>query len=593
VVDEITIQADYYVHHGEVFREERKRNAGVHALQRCWGLLHGHCYDSGKVAERLYEMALSAPGDQRATYRSYLEEFLTHNRSQASSVHSVVNALLSTESAAGSAVSAVGSDGLRLLHAVSHQSHSTFPLGKKVASVVNRMTVVSKWRDLGLDLGLIETDYASVQFLISTRLIYHMVGLHNASALGKSRQPVLATDGKASILCDGSYVPVSEITARFQFDYSRRQLIEKSTNLPWNYLLPRGIVQAERYASGPLLPVTRLDEEEMKRLLAHAGQFQGLSFRPEEPATCVFQLCTGPRPIPHVPQSPLLDGFHAQMSHHVWFRIIDGKGNVYSTGTWATPEEGMFRAPLPKVLATITAHPAILDWQECRPHQGRLVTSVPMTQRQCDEMIKVLNEMRERGVRLNAFHQNCAQWTTAIARLAGVHIEHRVPVMRALITLLPHESSFPPLHRVVGTIRSLVRRHIPKVVLNSARTLVGGIQTVISYCLKPVTIVMRAIANLALLAFGGGSGTPVQNNLYEDTSRTGMQRFRALINSPWDIFSVPITIDHPGPIVAWQRRQTTTILSIYNRVPIVNVLPEPSTGDIDKFTRAFQRFDTI
>ncbi len=591
---------DYYLKNGEVIREEQKKGAIPHFFQRFFGALRGRTYDRAKVAEQLYALGKKGSVIERRTNRLFLEEVFKDRLSSRSGsvlakVHDLVDVIFSQKKSSSQchALQALGPDGERVLKAISKKLPQHSDLSEKISEIRDKVSVLTTWRELSMDPSVIDTDFESVNFLVKQRLLYSIVGLHNSSSLGNQTPPFTVREGKIYMLQDGVRVPVHSLIKAFQYDSGGLQLIDVKTRLPWNYLLPKGLVQIDRCSANPLVPVTQLNRDEMKRLVDHAMQLEGASFLPDEPATCVFQFCTNPRPIKEVPDSPFLDGIHALAPVHVGFRVINENGDVYSSGFAASPEEGLYRTGTSKIFSSVNGLPAVLDYEEFRPHDGRLVTSVPMTKKQCDDIIYKLNTMRKKGVRFNILTQNCSYMATEMAEVAGVHIEHKLKRPKIFEYLFPHFSSFPPLNYIVKKVSSLSERISKKTMLPSIGTTVGAVRSIIDWAMKPVNVLLNGMTNLALLAFGAGAGSPIKKGLYGEKPGEHMKSFYSLIQSPKDIFSDdPSTVYHSGPIIAWQQQQKTTCSTPYT-VPIMNIMPTSLEDAMSDIRRPFRRFDSI
>jgi hypothetical protein len=342
-----------------------------------------------------------------------------------------------------------------------------------------------------------------------------------------------------------------------------------------------------------MIPVTRLEEQEQeqKQLLQHALQMEGVSFSEQEPASCVLQICTSPRPRAWMPKNPLFDGVRAVGATHVFFRLIDANGDVYPSGITTSPEEGLMRSGVGKVCMSINGMPAIVDFDEFRVHQGRFVTSIPMTKKQFDLVMGDLNTMRQHGVRFNLFKQNCASLVAALAKRSGVQIGYELDRISMIGALLPHITSFPRLNRLSKQVTGLFDTVATKAHLPSMAPVRKGIRTCIRWIMTPSTVTMNVIFNLALLALGATKGSPEEKGMYGQGEGEGIQAFHSLIQSPKDLFSSePTTIFHSGTMVAWQQRQKSTCFFPYT-TPKMDLLPEAAAAPSEVDERPFRRYD--
>jgi len=167
----------------------------------------------------------------------------------------------------------------KLLDSIQKKLGATSALAKRIAEVKERVSLLVVCEKYSLPESLLETDCESVQFLLKNRLLYTIIGFQNTSENGKSLE---IRDGKIYMPVEGIQTPVHTIINRFSYDPAHLQLVEKETNLPWNYLLPEGLIKADRSGSDKLCPAIKLTEEERKELLKHAKKNKRPEFKKDE-----------------------------------------------------------------------------------------------------------------------------------------------------------------------------------------------------------------------------------------------------------------------------------------------------------------------
>lgn len=341
-------------------------------------------------------------------------------------------------------------------------------LSQALIDTKEKLSILQTWKDLHLDMSLLETDFESVQFLVRERLIYTIVGLRNTSLEGKDQ--IHVEQGKIFIKCNNIFTPVGSLIKRFKYVKEDLQYREKETNLAWNYLLPQGLVQIDRTGSKDILPITRLTTKEKESLLKHAQQFEGIQFSKENPPVGVFQIITNPRKLLHLKESFLTDGIDAHTPVHVGFRFIDEKGNVYSSGFGSTAEEDTYCTGKHNYLASINGMPSTTDYEEFRPNEGRRVTSVPLSKEGCDALRKEVTQMRQRSVRFNILIQNCSLMATRLLEVVGITIHHDSSAYTFLRGLLPSLTSSSTLLHMTQKVLFNKRRPYARFAINRQAT---------------------------------------------------------------------------------------------------------------------------
>ncbi|MBS0655096.1 MAG: hypothetical protein JSR46_04910, partial [Verrucomicrobia bacterium] len=219
----------------------------------------------------------------------------------------------------------------------------TVPEGSSLEAVLERAHYTHRWSELGLDISLFNNDYEGAKFLIQSRLIYQITGFQN-STLGGQNSHQIKTDLEGGMLIkkQGSYVAVSELIRKMEFDTARDELKTKgSEHEYWNYLSPDGLVAVDRWLHPEFVPVEKLSPAEMGNLSLHAKQFfpDGKEPPSEFPRDAVIQIFTNPRQVLPFEEFPLISRLAAAYPMHAAIRIITRDGDVYSTGFGADVEE--------------------------------------------------------------------------------------------------------------------------------------------------------------------------------------------------------------------------------------------------------------
>jgi hypothetical protein len=538
-------------------------------VQRFFGRLRGRSYDSVKIANASFTQE----------NMGILQEKLSEIGGRNASID-LVRVILSQISVSEAQLSDVGMG--KLLGSIQKKVGTTSPLAKRIAEVKEKVFL----EKYGLPGSLVDTDPQSIQFLVKSRLLYTIVGLQDTSEDKKSFK---IEEGKIYIPVNGVQTPVHTLVDRFSYDPVHLQLVEKETNLPWNYLLPQGLIQKDRGGNDELLHVTKLTKQEREELLEHAKKNRRLSFKGEEP-TCVLQISTNPpNRLGKVARFPLMQGVEALDPVHIGFRIIDQEGNVFSTG-FLTTDEGRYKKGIFNLFGSVNGGPGLVDYNDFRPFKGRFVTSIPMTQSTCEGVLKRVNEMRARGVRFNQGTQNCTSMALDILSQTGINIDNKLTRLEAAKAFLPHMASFPILNKIFAFSVSLSEKIAKKTKLPTLGEVERLFDKTVRLILTPIRFIDNIICNIVLLILGAGKGSPVRENVFTSGKGGRLRSFKSMINSPLEIFSSkPTTFSHSGPLIAWQLEQESTLFYTY-KGPNMTVLPKGGELPSEEQKAAHKRF---
>lgn len=591
-----------YLKKGVPFIEQKKENFLGRCVQKFRINVGQGKNKAAVISEAIFSKAIHS---QQQNVRETSQKLLTHTLSSASgknqlsrrqqSAEHIVSFLFqnrTSEKEEMALVQELAKDNMveKILTSLTKKVSAKTELGQALSRLREKVAIVKIWEGVGLDPSVCETDYEGVNFLVKERLLYSIIGFQNSSAIGKSHEQLQVRDGKVYILCEGKFLSAASLSKRFRYVKEELQLMEQGTNKAWNYLCPDGLVPVDRCKSDTILPSMSISKDEKDRLLNHAKKMSGMKFSEEKPATSVLQIVTNPRKRFKTPDFFLFDGLESMTPNHLGFRIIDEKGNVYSSGFASTAEEDVYCTGKKNYFASINGMPGITDYEEFRPHDGRLVTSIPLTTETCNKELHELQEMRTRGVRFNILTQNCSTMANQLLRIAGIKLDNRVSLYKFLKFLLPHYSSLSFVDKIKSTLILWSHKFSKATMTPSAEEATSVIGKIIRVILTPLRLLTNFAANLILLRHGANKGSPVMKDMYgERKGEEGLKKFSAVISSAKDLFSDRShTVHHSGPFIEWQLSQPTTRYYKYKE-PNMNILPEdgvvPPKGLKDSFRR--------
>lgn len=468
--------------------------------------------------------------------------------------------------------------------------------GTQAESVVKKIMTLgalkAKLKELDLDPALADKFTEDLSFLFQTRIIYSIIGYQNTTAAGKKEHELKTANdanGNPVLLMkkQGRWVTVKAVREQFGWDNNEKMLVSKDNkNERWNYF-HNGLVPVDRFyhheskddanypkQNSQLQPVAQLSTEEMSKLLEHAKTFTNFTNKSDDKQknfNCVVQFVTHPRPMK---RGKIYDNLNAQVPVHCGIRLIMPNGKVYSTGFGSTLHEDQWNDGLSKYAATINGQPTIMDYEEFRQHKGRIVTSVPLTEKDAQGILKSLNEARKNSIRFNIVSQNCMKLGVHVLKKAGVDLDIRVPFGTFVKRLLPDAENIPLVGKPYAKV-TLLGRKIVQVVDARTPNLVKKIFTSIySVAIYLPSKAGTLMVNFLVYTLGGHTASPVANPGREQED---LKDVKKLIRHPFDADAS--TVEHSSVFVNWQLQQGSTVVHNYKGQPAMNILPSSSEED--------------
>lgn len=488
---------------------------------------------------------------------------------------------------------------------------------KNLSKLLEETNLKVKMKVVQLDPTRIDKHFEDYQFLFKTRLIYSILGFKNSTVAGQWEHGVLErTDqnGKGSLFIkkQGQWASVKSIREEFNWDKNEGMIATKgNSNERWNYF-NEGLVPIDRFfhheaadqanypaENAQLHPVTKLSSNEMTKLLAHAKKFKGFNThlnprKEKEPLNCVIQFITNPRPdFKH----EALQNLNGQIPVHCGIRIVTQDGSVYSTGFGSTLHEDKYNAGGTKYLGTINGQPTILDYEEFRTHQGRVVTSLPVNEKQAKAILDHLNAYRKDSIRFNILKQNCMCLGTNILGLSGVKLNIKVPFNEVIWRALPNVSQLPivgkPIRSFLKEIKK-VKKGMNSKIPQSVKIVFHALSEIVLFVPTKISTLCK---NLFILSFGGKIASPVKTNvkLQEfEKEESPLINFNQLVCNLFD--DSASDVQHSSVFINWQLKQKSTVVHSYSGQPNIQILPpvsasakQYSTQRKEEFNRVYER----
>ena len=451
--------------------------------------------------------------------------------------------------------------------------------------------IARKWQEVRQDPALLESDYEAAKFLVQSRLIYSIVGFQNSTKDGAQKNAIrLNSAGKMTIKKNGIWTPVSQFAEKLEIDGRYNLLTDKrSRSKGWNYLSTTGLTQIDRFCFNDLVPVEQLSQEETKKLAAHAQQFEfGSKAAPDSSRNCVVQIVMNPRSMTSYDNNFLLKNLAAHQPVHASLRVITKDGKVYSPGFGSEEKEDKERKKFLNTLASNNGVPTILDFEEFRKHEGRMVTSIPVTEKDCEKILGRLNEYRHDTLRFNIMNQNCTKLVADIIELAGVKIDNRMSMRKLIISILPDAKDIPVIGPMVHKVRTAAGKAFKAIAVKTPDAIKKPLiitKHVVGYI--PDKLINFSL-NLGLKVLGASASTKQPScaeklDAKYQAENSSMRQFKSILPGWKSLFGdEALYMYHSLPMMQWMLKQSTTIVHPYAKdgKPGMNILPPETSSQL-------------
>lgn len=432
-----------------------------------------------------------------------------------------------------------------------------------------------KWTGLKLDAAIFDRHPLDAHFLAKSRILFSIVGYQNSTQEGQEKHKIEeGTDG-LYILVEGKKKSVADLRQEFEIDMANFCLVKKGKKDPqaW-YYFGNGLVPQDRFMqhhlqdkypeliqNADLKPILQLSTEEHGKLVAHGQKFWKDKKVPQ--GKCVLQFFTHPRKIGGKDNS--------QFPVHCGIRIVDEKGAVYSTGFGSTLKEDEYSDGLRSYFSTINGQPTQLDYEEFRPHEGRVTTTITIDKEHFDDILQSLNQYRKDTIRFNILKQNCMKLGVHVASKAGVPINIRIPLSTKISRALNADRLSLKKSKVYRAASEKTPQIVKKV-----------IKAVADFFLYIPRLIGRIALNLFALALGSRVRSPNKNSgEYDEKSKSGQEYGASLSNMERlhsktlrSLASKGLTdIEDSSVFLHWQLEQASTEVAPYKGIPSMSLLP--------------------
>jgi hypothetical protein len=215
----------------------------------------------------------------------------------------------------------------------------------------------------------------------------------------------------------------------------------------------------------------------------------------------------------------------------------------------------------------------MLDYEEFRQHEGRSVTSIPLTSARCQNILDFISDTNQKHIRFQFMRQNCSTLAREVLQRSGYDVDNRTHGTTLIYETLPNLNQLPKVGPWVSKIEEAKNRvwmASPQLIKSS----VDLTKTAVLFIPKKTGTVL-----FNLLAWKMGAGTMTQplpkemedENLY---NKKKIQNFSSVIRSPTDLFKDETSvIYHSKYFIDWQEKQKSTFIEQYQGAPKLAIVP--------------------
>lgn len=442
-----------------------------------------------------------------------------------------------------------------------------------------------KWADLQLPSSVLEKHADCARFLIESKLAFAIVGYRESTGNSHIHDLKLDTDGHPMIRMQGRFVRWETLKQELVFDPQTDKIKSRhyagSLAQAWSYF-NEGLEPTDRFEYDHIRPVHELSQAEYDQVLALAKKFYETN--PEKdvgiPKDCVVQFSTTYR-RQGIPDHHLLDNAVRQYPVHIMIRVITADKKVYSFG-YQMPEEDknfVLSSYLSTFMATADAKISLLDYEEFRAHEGRTVTSIPLTTQRAQNIFKLVEELKGKQLRFQYLRQNCSALTHEVMKCAGYEVDIRTKLSQMFYGMLPSWGQILGIGEILAKVERCFERIRQCAITYTPIWIqrpVEWIRSIVWYLPEKLTTVA---CNLFIWKAGGGKKrTPLRDGMQEEefSEKRGIQGFSTLIRSWTDLFKDQTSVvDHSALFIDWQKAQKSTFIDPGSPRPRFSILPKP------------------
>ena len=428
-------------------------------------------------------------------------------------------------------------------------------------------------------LSMLENHADCVRFLFESNLIFTIVGYRETCGDANLHDIKFDTDGHPLLKMQNRWVRWETISREIHYDPKSEKIKSRAYagNIvqSWSYFHPQGLVPVDRFNYDQVFDTYELTQAQYDRTRQHALKFYETNPEKDQsiPKDCIVQFFTSPRR--KLPENPLFDNVNAQYPVHVSMRLITADRKVYSFGYQMIPENVDFILSdmNSNFLATADAKVTMLDYEEFRAHDGRIVTSIPATSQRALNILNHLNQLNGKQLRFQYSRQNCSLLMLEVLKLTGYEVNIRSSIVAFLYEMVPNLNQIPTIGPLIAKVE------------DCAKYMWDGMPFLITVPIQwtkdAILFVPKKLAmfitNLVSLKVGSARKvTPLQEGMEDEElyDKKGIQSFSSMIRNWSDIFSEESNALYNAKFfIEWQKKQKSTFIDAYTGRPKLSIVP--------------------
>lgn len=420
----------------------------------------------------------------------------------------------------------------------------------------------TRWQKLGHNPEFITTHPDCVAFLTDSGVAFQIAGFRDSLIANPERHTIAKdADGHPLIMLEGTMTRWEVIKERFSYLKKYNVLCNKHNEAErWTYTSQSGITARDMYHFNKPFHVYELDSDVVTKLQEYAHTFYTRK-NPHPDAKYILQICTS-MGVLCTKQGPLLKKIGEKLASHYALRVITPRGEVYSFGLRRDIGE-LEGVDMSNALGKVKGRIAMNDFDELRPHSGRYVTTVPLTEEAATTILQGVVATNNNIPSFDYFDANCVELAERILATAGVHVETMEPLEGCLQDIAV--AIFKNIPFLGAAVRKT--RQIAKSVLSAIPPIPVFVKNTFSFMAKVITYLPNKILAICKNVFVWKMGWTCQS-----PALAAIRSTRSI--SALDFLDENLSnIRYPRHLMRWQKRQTTTFCHQYQGKPQLALIP--------------------
>ncbi len=424
----------------------------------------------------------------------------------------------------------------------------------------------TSWQELGFPPEFIQTFPDCVDFLVNSGVAYQIACFRNSPSKHADKHTVgRDADGHPMILIEGKMTRWEEVKGTLEAykDYNVLRSRDKPEEL-WTYISPLGITKHDIFRFSKPFCVDELPIEYVTKLQEYSKTFYSAKNpdpSPDVKKPYVLQICTSTGVL-FRDSNRFLRGLFRKLATHYGIRIITPNGEVYSFGYRRDVGERAYLR-LATALGQVKGRIALNDFEESRPHDGRYITTIPLSESAARIALNDIVETNERVPSFDWLHDNCIELTMRHLRFAGVNVQTQTPLEICIQDLMSGVVKNIP---TVGPVIARISR-VAKNVFNKLPTLPAPVRQLRDIVVSVIFYVPAKIGAIAKYIFVWAMGWTTASPTLACVKPGRSFSIRHALNESYS------NVHYPRKLLRWQKQQSTTHCHEYKGVPTFAVLP--------------------